>query len=133
MRAATVALLWTGAIMMMTLLTVDLPLPARIGLCLCAATLSVAAIRSSILLTGPGAVRGLRWSAEGLWARFGDNVAEIPAELAPGSFRIGQWLLLLRLKTCDRTSSVFIDGGGQEIQGFRRLCRYLESRRHAFP
>jgi len=119
--------------MAMTLAAVDLPLHARIAICVCAATVCAPAIRATFLLAGPAAVRCLRWSGDGLWARFGGETREISAELAPGSFRIGQWLLVLRLKTCDRTACVLIDGGGQQIQGFRRLCRYLESRRHAFP
>jgi hypothetical protein len=113
--------------MAMVLLAVDLPLPARIALCICAATVCAPVIRSTFLLAGPAAVRSLRWSGNGLWARFGGDALEQAAELAPGSFRIGQSLLVLRLKTCDRTACVFIDGRGQEIQGFRRLCRYLQS------
>jgi hypothetical protein len=126
-RAAFLALTWISAIMAMTLLAVALPLPARIALCLCAATGCVPVIRSTFLLAGPAAVRSLRWSGNGLWVRFGGRTGEETAELAAGSFRMGQSLLVLRLKTCDRTACVFIDGGGQEIQGFRRLCRYLQS------
>ena len=126
-RAAILALIWIGACMAMTLLAVDLPLPARIALCVCAATVCVPVIRSTFLLAGPAAVRSLRWSGNGLWVRFGGAAQEQSAELAPGSFRMGQFLLVLRLKTCDRTACVLIDGGGQDIQGFRRLCRYLQS------
>jgi hypothetical protein len=126
-RAAILALLWLSAFMAMTLLAVDLPLLVRIGLCICAATVCAPVIRSTLLLAGPAAVKSLRWSGNSLWVRFGDDAREQSAELAPGSFRIGQILLVLRLKTCDRTACVLIDGGGQEVQGFRRLCRYLQS------
>jgi hypothetical protein len=127
------ALIWIGACMAMTLIAVDLSLPARIALCVCAATICAPVIRSTFLLAGAAAVKSLRWSGNDLWIGFGGGAPEQSAELAPGSFRIGQFLLVLRLKTCDRTACVLIDGGGQDIQGFRRLCRYLESRRRAFP
>lgn len=128
-----VASCWLVVLMSMMLLAVDLPLPVRLGLCVCGATLCVPVVRSAFLLMGPKAVRSLRWSREGIWARFGSDPLEKSVELTPGSFRIGQWLLVLRLETCDRTSFVLIDAGRQEIRGFRRLCRYLESRRRGFP
>jgi hypothetical protein len=124
---------WVAIFIVMTLTAVALPLPARIGLCVCAATACVPCIRSVFLLGGPDAVRALQWSDAGLVACIGPELTTVVAKVAAGSFRIGRDLLVLRLQTCDGTRSVLIDGGRQEIQAFRRLCRHLESRRHVFP
>jgi hypothetical protein len=117
----------------MIMTAVALPLPARIAICVCAATICLPSIRAAFLLHGPAAVRALQWSEGGLFARIGHESVEVLVEVAAGSFRLGRQLLFLRLQTCDGMRSVLIDGERQEIQGFRRLCRYLESRRHAFP
>lgn len=121
--------LWVTMVDVMILAAVALPLPARIALCVAIATACLCTIRSVILLRGPRAVRSLRWSAAGIRAVIGPETREIPAEIVAGSFRFGRQVLALRLRTCDGMRAVIIDGGRQEVQAFRRLCRHLESRR----
>jgi len=132
-RAAALAFTWVAVFVTTTLVAVALPLPARIAICVCAATACIPAIRASMLLGGRRAVRTLYWSESGLRALVGDQAEALSVRLAPGSFRFGRYLLLLRLQTCDGLRVVIIDGGKQGIRSFRRLCRYLESRRHVFP
>jgi hypothetical protein len=117
----------------MTLWAVALPLLARIGICLCAAAACISCIRVTFLLEGSRAVRGLQWSEAGLRAFVGRESKQVSAEIGAGSFRFGRQLLVLRLQTCDGMRTVLIDGARQESRDFRRLCRYLESRRIRLP
>ena len=132
-RAALLAFAWLALFDAMILGAVALPLPARIAICVWAATGCVPTIRASFMLRGSRAVRCLQWSKSGLWAGVGQQEVPVSAEIAAGSFRLGRHLLVLRLKTCDGMRTVLIDGGRQESRSFQRLCRYLESRRHYAP
>ena len=132
-RAAGLAYTWLALFTTMTLTAVALPLVVRIALCAGAATACLPAIRVTFLLEGRQAIRGLQWSETGLRAFIGPGLEAVAAEIGPGSFRFGRQLLVLRLQTCDGMRSVLIDGYGQENRAFRRLCRYLESRRRRVP
>jgi hypothetical protein len=133
-RAAALATAWLCAIGGVLLVSLDLPLLARIAICICAATMSIATIHSVFLLGGPNAIRALQWSEAGqLFAQFGPEQRESTVVLAPGSFRWGRKWLLLWLKSCDGVHGVFIDGEKQDRQAFRRLCRRLETLRNTSP
>ena len=74
MRAAALAGGWLLLVCAVVIASVALPLLARIGICLAIATPALAAIRTSLLLRGARAVRGLQWSGgwtaggrAGLW------------------------------------------------------------------
>lgn len=123
-RAAALASTWLCLACAVLILAVALPLPARIGLCIAIATPGMAAIRGCLLLKGRRAVRTLDWSA-GWRAGIGPGRTETPVTLRTGSFRVGRAFLLLWLQSRDGIHGVFIDGGRQEPQAFRRLCRQL--------
>ena len=98
----------------MILFALDLPLLARIAMCICTATISIATIHSVFLLGGPNAIRALHWSETGpLYACVGREQRELAVVLAPGSFRLGRKWLLLWLKSCDGVHGVFIDEEGR--------------------
>ena len=104
----------------------DLPLPARIGLCVGFATAALASVRPLFLLRGRRGVRTLQWSRDGtLRAGFGPGPAAIPVTLETGSFRVGCLFLVLWLESRDGIYGVFIDAGRQDPRSFRRLCRWL--------
>jgi len=111
----------------MILIGVDLPLPARIVICVAIATTGIVAIRRVFLLRGAGCLQALSWSAQEpeFTARAEDGGPEIPATLVRGSFRLGSSYLLLWLRTCSRLHAVFIDGNRQQVHEFRGLCRRL--------
>lgn len=133
-RGAVLTIVWLCAIGGVILGALDLPLPARIALCLCAATICITTIQSVFLLGGPNAVRALQWSESGqLYAFLGAERREFAVALAPGSFRLGRKWLLLWLKSCDGVHGVFIDEEKQDRRAFRRLCRRLEIFRNAPP
>ena len=110
-----------------TLAAVALPLPARIATCVAFATPGIVAIRRVFLLGGRRGVRALAWSerVQGFHVVLGSGRSPCRAELARGSFRLGSLYLVLRLRTCDRVFTVFIDGSRQEVRAFRGLCRRL--------
>jgi hypothetical protein len=110
----------------MVFLAVALPLPARIAICLGAATFGATGIRHSFLLAGHQSVRTLAWSDEGeLWAELGPARTGKAVRLANGSFRLGCLGLFLWLESCDGFHSVYIDAGKQEPAAVRRLARRL--------
>lgn len=124
--AATLAGLWLALVCLIALIAVDLPLPARIGLCLFIATPGVVTIRRVFLLRGAGAVRSIRWNQTNTEFRVSlGNERELAARLGRGSFRLGASNLYLRFETCDRTHAVFIQADRQEMRAFRSLCRRL--------
>ena len=58
------------------LFALDLPLLARIAICICAATICIATIHSVFLLGGPDAIRALHWSETGqLYAVSGTGIS----------------------------------------------------------
>ena len=125
-RAAAFAASWLAAVGAMTLLAVALPLPARIAICVCAATFGLAAIRETCLLAGAGSIKSIAWNDRGqLMARVGISRVQMSAELVSGSFRLGSLGLVLWLKTCDGFHTVIIDSGMQDMHGIRRLARRL--------
>jgi hypothetical protein len=133
-RAAVLAAAWLCAIGGVIFAAPDLPLLARIAICTCVATMSVATIQSVFLLGGPNAIRAMHWSeSDQLYASLGRDQRKVAVVLAPGSFRLGRKWLLLWLKSCDGVHGVLIDEGMQDPQAFRRLCRRLESLRNAIP
>jgi hypothetical protein len=125
--AAAVAAAWLAMVCGLILVAVDLPLLARIAVCVSITTPGIVAIGRVFLLRGPGGVRALSWSGAtpGFQLRMADAAAGIPATLARGSFRLGSNYLLLWLRAGDRVRAVFIDGNGQQAACFRRLCRRL--------
>jgi len=127
LRVAALAAAWLAAFCAAMLLGVALPLPARIGLCLGAATFGLTGIRSCFLLAGNRSVRALAWGTRrGLGAFIGPRRIEVAVSVAGGSFRLGRLGLLLWFEACDGIHTVFIDAGKQEICAIRRLCRRLE-------
>jgi hypothetical protein len=133
-RAAVLAGAWLCAIGGVVLFALDLPLLARIAICICAATLSVTTLHSVFLLGGPNAILELHWNETGqLFALLGPERREFTVVLAPGSFRLGRKWLLLWLRSCDGVHGVFIDEEEQDRQAFRRLCRCLKSLQNRVP
>ena len=133
-RAAVLAIAWLCAIGTVILVALDLPLLARIAICICAATMCIASIHSVFLLGGPNAIQELHWNETGqLFALLGPDRREFTVALAPGSFRLGRKWLLLWLESCDGVHGVFIDEDKQDRQAFRRLCRRLEILRNRVP
>jgi hypothetical protein len=123
-RAATLAGGWLLLICGVVLASVALPLLARIWICLAIAMPVLAAVRTSVLLRGDRAVRGLAWS--GVWqACMGPDRIQTPVTLRVGSFRVGRAFLLLWLESRDGIHALFIDTGKQEPRAIRRLCREL--------
>jgi hypothetical protein len=111
---------------------VALPLPARIGLCVGAATLGLAGIRSCFLLAGRRSVRALAWTDTGDWfAYLGPRQVETPVVPGTGCFRLPGVGLILWLEECDGIHAVFIDAGKQEQFAIRRLIRQLQRPREA--
>jgi len=120
---------WLTALAWMILAAVELPLPARIAVCVCAATAGLATIQSVFLLRGSKAVRALRWTDKGQMTAFlGREKNEYSVTVRPGSFRLGRLGLLLWLETCDGSRAVFIDAGLQDRRALRSLCRLLSGR-----
>jgi hypothetical protein len=124
-RAATVAGAWLLLICAVVLASVASPLLARIGICLSMATPLLAAVRTSVLLRGDCAVRGLQWSGGAWQACVGPDRIQTPVTLRVGSFRVGRAFLLLWLESRDGIHALFIDVGRQEPRAMRRLCRQL--------
>ena len=125
---------WLCALVGMLLAAVDLPLPVRIAICVCAATAGWASLQSVFLLQGPKSVRALLWNDKGqIRARLGSVETEYPVTVRAGSFRLGRQGLLLWLDTGEYTRAVFIDAKSQEIRAFRRLCRLLNGPLGRFP
>jgi len=125
-RAASLVAAWLTSFCGSVLLGTALPLPVRIAICVVAATFGSAAIRDCFLLTGRKSVQALSWTERGeLIARLGPGHMEKVVRLAPGSFRLGTFGLLVWLKSCDGTHTVYIDAGKQEVCAIRRLTRLL--------
>jgi hypothetical protein len=134
LRAASLAVAWICAFGGMTLCALELSLPARIAICVCAATASQRAIQSVFLLRGPNAIREIRCNQSGqMFAILGRSSRELSVALAPGSFRLGRRWLLLWLQTCDGVHGVFIDSGAQDPKDFRALCRRLQTSPNGLP
>jgi hypothetical protein len=111
------------------LFAVAMPWLLRLAVCVVVAGCGIRCIRSFVLLEGPTAIRVIEWSEEGDFAvRLGPALARHPALLAAGSFRLGVQVWVLRFVTPVGPRPVFIAGGIQDIQAFRRLCRGLNTR-----
>jgi hypothetical protein len=133
-RAAILGIGWLAALSWSILAAVDLPLPARIAICVCAATAGLATIQSVFLLRGSRAVRSLQWNDKGqINAVLGERKNEYPVTVRPGSFRLGRQGLLLWLETGHGSFAVFIDAREQEPRAFRGLCRLLNRPLLRFP
>jgi hypothetical protein len=126
-RLGVAWVVWLFLACAVILLAVDLPLWVRIGICLAIAAANMFALRSFVFLRGAAAVRALDWSEAGkLNAMVGANPAPMLVELASGSFRLGVWLVVLRLRGPSKVYSVLIDGSVQSRHAFRRLCGHLK-------
>jgi len=128
-RAAALAAAWLVAMSAALLGGVALPLPARITLCVCMLVSGTTGIRSGFLFRDRRALRAISWNADGplVVHRVCDGIA-LPAELAHGSFRIGQLGLFLWLSTREGRHGLFIDAGLHDSHELRRLCRRLSRR-----
>lgn len=114
--AVCIVTIWVG---------VAWPLTGRLLCCLLLAAFNLAAVRTCVLLAGPGAVRELSWQADGrLEVGLGSN-RRIDATLGTASFRLGTHLLVLWFETGSGARVVLIDAGSQDPGSFRRLCRRL--------
>ena len=134
LRAAVAASVWISSIDAVIFFALDLPLLARIALCICAATICSTTIHSVFLLGGARASGRCDWSESGqLYAFQGRYPRELSVVLAPGSFRLGRDWLLLWVKCCDGVHAIFIDGARQDPSAFRQLCRRLENGRECVP
>jgi hypothetical protein len=124
---AAAACVWLALVCGLILVAVDLPLLARIAICVSITTPGIVAIGRVFLLRGPRSARALSWTGAtpGFQLRFGNAAAGVPAGLARGSFLLGSNYLLLWLRTERRSLAVFIDGNRQEAGCFRGLCRRL--------
>lgn len=110
------------------LLEVALPLGVRIAICAVVVLTCVPPGLTCILLWGRRAVRRLDWTEpEGFTAFLGPSLTAIRAELAAGSFRLGNEVLVLRLATAIGVRFVLIDSAAQDSASFRRLCRRLKT------
>jgi hypothetical protein len=107
---------------------VELPLLARIAICVSIATSGLVTVRRVFLLKGPTGVRALSWSGivPGLQVHLGGRATPLRAELGGGSFRLGSSYLLLWLRTSEGSHAVFIDANRQAAGCFRRLCGRLQ-------
>jgi len=109
------------------LCAVALPLPARIALCVGAATCGLTGIRRYFLFDDPKSVRALAWLEGGRWiAYLGPRQVETAVLLAPGSFHLPGVGLFLWLRACDGMHGVYIDAGMQDECAIRGLIRRLE-------
>jgi hypothetical protein len=117
---------WLTAASAMTLFGVALPLPARLAICVGAATLGAAGICRTCLHYGRNSVRALAWREGGaLLAWTGPERSRHEVRLGSGSFRLGTWVFFLWLESCDGCHAVFIDTGRQDAFAIRRLARRL--------
>jgi len=133
-RAALLGIGWLAALAWMILAAVDLPLPARIAICLCTATAALVAIQSVFLLRGSNGVRAVQWTGKGqITALLGREKNEYLVTVRPGSFRLGRLGLLLWLDTGEGSRAVFIDAGLQDPGAFRGLCRLLSGPAQRLP
>jgi hypothetical protein len=125
-RAAALAYAWL-ALVCGVMMTAALPLGVRGAACIVVATLYAGAVRRFIGLKGRNAVRALCLRRDGvLVVRLGAQTSLHPATLAPGSFRLGSSVLVLRLRTAAGLRSVLVDGAIHQAATFRALCRRLE-------
>jgi uncharacterized membrane protein YtjA (UPF0391 family) len=125
-RGAAAWIAWLILLCAVVLFAVALPLLVRGVVCVACATSILLGIRSFILLRGANAIRALEWSEAGLIAYVGSARAATSASVADSTFRLGVWLLVLRLNTPEGLRSVLVDGSAQEDgAAFRRLCRWL--------
>jgi hypothetical protein len=124
-RLAGAWFLWL-AVAVAAVLVAPLPWVVRAALGVTVATSGVHCVAIAVLLRGRLAVRRLAWDANGnLWAGLGNSPVSYPARVAPGSFRLGPGLLVLRLETASGIRSVCIDGTLQDPAAFRRLTRAI--------
>jgi hypothetical protein len=128
-RAAVLWFAWLLALGCAIFFGVALPLYARLTICAAIAATCLPVSWCCVLVRGPRAVRRLEWSqAEGLTVFLGPALVASPAELAAGSFRLGNQVLVLRLTTEFGVRFALIDSSVQDMASFRRLCRRLNSR-----
>jgi hypothetical protein len=112
---------------------VALPFPARLIICIVLAAANRGSIRLCVLLLGNNAVRALEWRDPGEFTiLLGPRREPSQATLARGSFRLGA-VLMLWFETPAGMRAVLIDGGRQESEAFRRLCRRLDRRQTPRP
>lgn len=124
-RFACAWFLWL-LVLLAAVFAAPLPAPARIGLGVAVATMGIRCVVTVVLLRGPRAVHRLDRTEDGEWRVYlGDWPVGQAASVAPGSFRLGTGLLLLRLETGNGIHTVCIDGARQDRAAFRRLCRFL--------
>lgn len=126
-RLAAAWLLWLAACAGALLAGVTGPLAVRVALCLALGLPNLRALRSTVLLRGGRAVRGLEWEAEGKWRlRLGPARRRSPAAMTAASFRLGAGgLWVLWFTTPGGSRVVLIDAGRQDPVAFRRLSRHL--------
>lgn len=137
-RAALLWFTWLLGVCCAMLLAVALPLAVRLAICAAVLATCVPVSWSCILIRGPRAIRRLEWSAggpegEGFTASFGRSLTASPADLAAGSFRLGNEVLVLRLATSMGVRFVLIDSATQDSASFRRLCRRLKTHPRRSP
>jgi len=118
---------WLAALCLALVFGVALPLPARVAICVGAATLGFTGIRRHVLLADRRSVRALAWhEGGGCFAYVGFRSVETAVIVAPGSFHLPGVGLFLWLRACDGMHGVFIDAGLQDEFAIRRLTRHLE-------
>lgn len=125
-HAASAWVAWLALLIAACWFAVALPAPVRFAICVTVAVTGFRGLRVFVLLRGPRAVRAIEWNEEGsLSVCLGATLAQCPAELAHGSFRLGLRFWVLRLATPLGPRSVLVEEGRHSPFAFRRLSRCL--------
>jgi hypothetical protein len=125
-RFAAAQVLWVFLVCAVTVFALALPLWWRATICIAVVVANLFCLSQFVLLRGRRAVRAIEWTNDmGFTAVVGPHSKPLPAQLAAGSFRLGLWLVVLRLRTSSGLCQVLIDGSLQDSAAFRALCLQL--------
>jgi hypothetical protein len=121
--------LWILLVCAVTVFALALPAWMRVAVCIAVVIANLLCLSQFILLRGRRALRAIEWAEDsGFTAVIGPHAKRLPAQLAAGSFRLGLWLVVLRLRTPKGLCKVLIDGSVQDPVAFRALCLHLAFR-----
>jgi len=117
---------WLLLVIAVCWFAVALPAPVRFTICVAVAVAGYCGLRAFVLLRGPRAIRAIEWNEEGsLSVCLGSTLAQFPADLAQGSFRLGLRFWVLRFGTPVGPRSVLVEERRHSPCAFRRLTRCL--------
>jgi len=124
--AASAWVTWLALVISVCWFAVALPASVRFTICVAIGVAGFRGLRAFVLVRGPRAVRAIEWNEEGsLSVSLGPTLAKFPADLAPGSFRLGLRFWVLRFGTPVGPRSVLVEEGRHSPCAFRRLTRCL--------